>query len=156
VQQQFETIAVTPNGVSTAGPLMREVIAQKTSDRRRQHIAVVHDAPPFSKSQERDESSQSPSITRIPPSAGEAAVRGSQIVFGQSSDGMSPFLAKLCPQVPNRIQLEIDRVDRVATTESPGDKVIEEATKDWNLAIMLMIPRANMNREPAASYPASH
>src|SRR5207244_1269144 len=61
--------------------------------------------------QERHESSQSPSETRIPPPGGEAAVRGSQIVFGQSSDGMSPFLPKPCPQVPNRIQLEINRVD---------------------------------------------
>jgi hypothetical protein len=47
--------------------------------------------------------------------------------------------------MPNGIQLEIDGVNRVATTKSPRDKLIEQASKNRKLAIMIMIPRANLN-----------
>jgi hypothetical protein len=47
--------------------------------------------------------------------------------------------------MPDGIQLEIDGVNRVATTESPRDKIIEEASKNGELAIAMMIPRANLN-----------
>jgi hypothetical protein len=47
--------------------------------------------------------------------------------------------------MPNGIQLEIDGGNRVATTKSPMDKLIKQASKNRKLAIMIMIPRANLN-----------
>jgi len=47
--------------------------------------------------------------------------------------------------MPDGIQLEIDAVNRVATTECPWDKVIQQASEDGKLAIMIMIPGPNLN-----------
>jgi len=48
--------------------------------------------------------------------------------------------------MPDGIQLEVDAVNRVATTESPRDKIIEEASKNRKLPIMIMISWTNLNK----------
>jgi hypothetical protein len=43
------------------------------------------------------------------------------------------------------IQLEVNGVNLVATTESPRNKIIEEASKNGELTIIMVIPGANLN-----------
>jgi hypothetical protein len=48
--------------------------------------------------------------------------------------------------MPDRIQLLIDRVDFVTTTESPRDELIEHVPEKGELPITLMIPWPNQNQ----------
>ena len=68
-----------------------------------------------------------------------------QIVESQSTEATPPPPPKPIRPVADSTQLAIDRDEVVATTESPRDKIIEAASKNGELAIIMMITRANLN-----------
>ena len=52
LEQSFEAVSVTPNGMDAEGSLLGQVVAQKAVKGQRQHGGVVHDGPPSWRSAE--------------------------------------------------------------------------------------------------------